>query len=131
MANAASSRPVSPHLQVWRWHITMFGSIVHRATGVILYLGAIGLVVWLCLIAAGPTLYDKVLGLVPPWMIYAKLYAVTAVIAYHLVNGIRHLLWDIGWGFQKSTANATGWLVILLALAAPLGLYALTVGVPS
>jgi succinate dehydrogenase / fumarate reductase cytochrome b subunit len=129
MANAAPSRPVSPHVSIWRWHITMFGSIMHRVTGVVLYFAAIGLVAWLCLIAAGPTLYDKVLSLVPPWMIYAKLYAVTAVIAYHLLNGIRHLLWDIGWGFEKSTANATGWLVILLALAAPFGLYALTVGV--
>lgn len=125
MAGSADSRPLSPHLSIWRWHITMFGSILHRATGIILYLGAIGLVFWLCLLLAGEPVYDKVLGLVPPWFILMKLYAVTAVLAYHTLNGIRHLAWDVGAGFQLKTANATGWLVLLLSLASPLALYAL------
>jgi succinate dehydrogenase / fumarate reductase cytochrome b subunit len=126
MAGAKTdARPLSPHLSIWRWHITMFGSILHRATGIILYAGAIGLVAWLCLLVAGEPLYSKVMSLAPPWLILAKLYAVTAVLAYHTLNGIRHLAWDVGAGFNPKTANATGWLVLLLSLASPLGLYAL------
>lgn len=118
-------RPIAPFM-IWRWHITMFGSIVHRATGVILYLGAIGLVVWLAALAAGPEFYDALMSLVPPYVIMVKLYLITAVLAYHLFNGIRHLAWDVGAGFTPRVANTTGWLVIILALAAPFGLYALT-----
>ena len=121
-----AARPTAPHLQIWRPHITMIGSITHRITGVILYLGAIGLVVWLAALAAGPDLYDALMNIVPPWVIMAKLYLITAVLAYHLFNGIRHLAWDVGAGFTPRVANMTGWLVILLALAAPFGLYALT-----
>jgi succinate dehydrogenase / fumarate reductase cytochrome b subunit len=127
MAQAQTdARPVAPHLQVWRWHITMVGSILHRVTGVILYLGAIGLVIWLAALAAGPDVYDALIGMIPPWLMAVKLYAVTAVIAYHLLNGLRHLAWDAGAGFRPKVADATNWLVIVLALIAPLGLYALT-----
>lgn len=125
MANAADQRPMSPHLQVWRWHITMLASILHRATGVILALGAIGVVLWLAAIAAGPNAYDRLMHLVPSWVIEVKLYAITAVVAFHLANGIRHLVWDFGKGFKPASANSSAFVVILIALAAPVGLWAL------
>lgn len=126
MAGGADTRPLSPHLGQWRWHITMLVSILHRVTGVALYLGAIGLVVWLCALAAGPDAYGALMGLVPAWLIWTKLYVVTAALGFHAANGVRHLFWDMGKGFQPKTADLTAWLVILFALAAPCGLYALT-----
>src|SRR5262249_3273947 len=122
----ADTRPLSPHLQQWRWHVTMLVSILHRVTGIVLYLGAIGLVVWLCALAAGHDAYESLIRIVPGWVIWAKLYAVTAALGFHAANGVRHLFWDAGKGFQPKTANATAWVVILAAIAAPLGLYALT-----
>ncbi len=124
MAGAARSRPLSPHLQVWRWHITLLVSILHRGAGVLLYLGAVGLVVWLGAIALGPGAYHRLLDIVPGWLIELKLAAIVGVLAFHLANGVRHLFWDFGAGFKKETANATAWLVWLVAIAAFLGLLA-------
>lgn len=124
MAGAADPRPLSPHLGVWRWHITMLVSILHRVTGIVLYVGAIGLVVWLGAIALGPRTYDALLGVLPLWLIEAKIAAIVAVLAFHLANGVRHLFWDAGAGFRLATANTTAWFVILFALAAPAALLA-------
>lgn len=125
MAGAADQRPLSPHLQVWRFHITLFASITHRITGGILYFVVIGLAGWLCALAAGRETYDALIALAPPWLIWAKLYAMAAVLAFHFANGVRHLIWDSGRGFKLGAANAGAWFVYLFALAAPFGLYAL------
>ena len=125
MAGGADTRPLSPHVSVWRWHVTMFTSIGHRVTGVVLYLGALALVGWLVLVAMGPDAYDAVFGALPAWLIWTALYAVTAAVGFHAANGVRHLAFDIGKGFQPKTAGFSAWLVILVALAAPVGLYLL------
>ncbi|MBU6371720.1 MAG: succinate dehydrogenase, cytochrome b556 subunit [Alphaproteobacteria bacterium] len=119
------ARPMAPHLQVWRWHVTMAGSIFHRGTGVALYGAAIGLAVWLCALAAGPDVYAVVDGLLRTLPGELALYALSVAIAYHFANGIRHLVWDSGRGYKPSTADATGWLVIFFALVAPIGVWAL------
>ncbi len=123
MADAADPRPLSPYVTVWRWHITMAVSILHRVAGVILYAGAAGLVVWLGAIALGPSAYNALMSLAPPWLIEIKILAVTGVLAFHLANGLRHLVWDIGAGFKPKTASTSAWAVILIALAAPVALY--------
>lgn len=124
MAGPAASRPLSPHLQVWRFHITMLVSILHRVMGVILYAGAIALVLWLGALALGPAAYRDLLGIVPGWLLEAKIVAVVAALTFHLANGVRHLFWDFGAGFKPATANLTAWLVVLATFAAPAALLA-------
>lgn len=114
---AAQQRPLSPHLQVYKPQLTSILSIVHRGTGVLLSFAAFILAAWLISIAGeGDSFaqFNAYAGSLPGKF---ALLVVTAALAYHLFNGIRHLLWDIGWGFELSRAYASGWLVIALALA--------------
>lgn len=118
-------RPIAPHLSVWRWHVTMASSILHRVTGVGLYGGAIGLAFWLMAVAAGPEIYQPVAALLVSPLGQTALYLVVAALAYHLANGIRHLVFDTGAGLQPSDADTSAWFAILFAIAAPIGLWAL------
>src|SRR5215510_9514263 len=119
------NRPIAPHLQIWRWHVTMASSILHRATGVALYVAAAGLALWLIAVAAGPEAYAPVGALLRAPFGQLALYLVVAALAYHLANGVRHLVFDTGAGLTPSDADASAWFVILFAIAAPLGLWAL------
>ena len=101
-------RPLSPHLQVWRWHLTMFCSIATRATGVALYVGFVLLAVWAMALAAGPGAYDGFTRLMGSLVGKAVLFGFTVSALYHLAAGIRHLVWDTGRGFAPKTATATG-----------------------
>jgi succinate dehydrogenase / fumarate reductase cytochrome b subunit len=123
-ATPSDPRPISPHLQVWRWHLTMTLSILHRVTGVGLYLGVFLLVYWLSAVAAGPAAYATAEGLLLSPLGRLVLFGFTLSATYHLANGVRHLLWDVGWGFKPSTATATAWLTLLIALAAAIGVWA-------
>jgi succinate dehydrogenase / fumarate reductase cytochrome b subunit len=122
-AGSNGARPLSPHLQVWRWHLTMATSILHRASGVALYAGAVLLTVWLLAIASGPEAYDAVEGFLLSWPGRALLFAFTAAAMYHLANGVRHLFWDAGKCFAPGTATATGIVVIVFAAAATLAIW--------
>ncbi len=108
-----TSRPLSPHLSIYRWPITMTLSILHRATGVALSVGLIAFVVWLQSIAFGTGSYAAVIG----WLdtIIGRLALLGWSIAYffHFSNGIRHLFWDVGMGFEMRQANASAWLVLV------------------
>ncbi len=118
-------RPVSPFLTVWRWHITMAASIIHRATGVALYGGAVLFAVWLMVVAAGPEAYAPIGNLLASPIGQISLYLLVASLAFHLANGIRHLVWDTGAGLKPADAELTAWFAILFAIAAPIGLWAL------
>jgi succinate dehydrogenase / fumarate reductase, cytochrome b subunit len=120
-----SSRPLSPHLQVWRWHVTMATSILHRASGVALYVGAIGFAIWVIALASGPQAYAPVDWFLTSLLGQLALYGFSVAISYHLANGIRHLVWDTGRGLTPATADASGWFVIVFALVAPIGVWAL------
>ncbi|MDX2275166.1 MAG: succinate dehydrogenase, cytochrome b556 subunit [Hyphomonadaceae bacterium] len=124
-ANSADNRPLSPHLSVWRWHATMASSIFHRATGVALYAGAIGLAFWLMAVAAGPDVYTPLGVLLSEWYGQAALYILVGCLAYHLANGVRHLVFDTGAGLKPADADMTAWFAILFAFVAPVGLWAL------
>jgi succinate dehydrogenase / fumarate reductase, cytochrome b subunit len=113
-----TTRPLSPHLQVWRWHVTMATSIFHRASGVALYVGALGVAVWLMAAAAGPGPYGVVQGVLNSPLGFLLLLAFTAAATYHLANGIRHLVWDAGKGYEPKAANASGWFTIAFAVVA-------------
>lgn len=118
-------RPISPHLSVWRWHVTMASSILHRATGFGLYVAALGLALWLMAAAAGPELYDPLMAFLMGPLGQIALYLIVAAIAYHLANGIRHLVFDTGAGLAPTDADASAWFAIFFGVAAPFGLWAL------
>lgn len=119
------TRPISPHLSVWRWHVTMLSSILHRVTGIGLYGAAILFALWLMAAAAGPEVYAPVQSFLVSPLGGLMVYLTVAALAYHLANGIRHLVFDTGAGLQPSDADTSAWFVILFAIAAPIGLWAL------
>ena len=106
-AKPPRERPLSPHMQIWRWHITMASSILHRATGVALYIGALILAGWALALASGPVGYDQYARLLGSPLGKLVLFGLTVSIFYHLANGIRHLFWDAGEGFTPKTASMT------------------------
>lgn len=110
MANV--ERPLSPHLQVYRWPVTMATSILHRATGIALAVGSLLLAWWLLAAAAGPDYYAMVQAIMGSWLGRLILFGFTWALLYHLLSGIRHLFWDTGRGFELPTANRASWLVI-------------------
>ena len=111
-----NGRPLSPHLTVYRWPITMTLSILHRMTGVGLSVGLIFFALWLMRAAAGPEAYQVFRSVMSSPVGVILLIAWTFAFFLHLGNGIRHLVWDTGRGFEKSTANASAWLVLVFAL---------------
>ncbi|MEO6690555.1 MAG: succinate dehydrogenase, cytochrome b556 subunit [Dokdonella sp.] len=112
----ATARPLSPHLDIYRWQIQMVTSILHRATGIALAFGTILLVVALLALATGPQAYAEVRAFCGSWMGTILLVGWTWALAYHLLNGIRHLLQDIGWGYLPAQFVRNGWLVSIGSL---------------
>ncbi len=108
-------RPRSPHLGIYRWQITMTMSILHRATGVALAVGTLALVYWLVAAGMGPDSYADAQALFGSWLGQFLLWGWTFSLFYHLCNGIRHLAWDAGWGFQIKTVYITGYTVWVAA----------------
>ena len=121
----AKDRPMSPHLQVWRFHITMTTSILHRITGVGLYLGALMGAGWALALAGGPVRYDDYMRLLGSPLGKFVLFGMTLSMFYHLAQGIKHLFWDMGEGFQLKTAEFTSWLVIGFTVVASVLTWAL------
>lgn len=107
-----SQRPMSPHLFIYRWPMTMAVSILHRVTGVMLSLGLIVLVAWLAAAAGGAESYEQFAGLMSSIAGRVFLILWSAALFFHLANGVRHLFWDVGLGFEIPQANASGWAVI-------------------
>ncbi len=120
-----SGRPLSPHVSVYRWPITMTVSILHRTTGVGLSLGLIVLAAWLMQTAAGPEQYQYFRVMMGSPVGKVLLIGWTFAFFLHLGNGIRHLVWDTGRGFEKSHANASAWTVLFLAVAFTAGFWVL------
>ncbi|HEY9723615.1 MAG TPA: succinate dehydrogenase, cytochrome b556 subunit [Oscillatoriaceae cyanobacterium] len=118
-------RPTSPHLQVWRWHVTMACSILTRATGVALYVGALLLAGWAVALASGPDAYAGYMGLLGSLPGKVVLFGLTVSLFYHLAAGVRHLVWDSGFGFRPRTADMTGMMAIAFGLAAAVAVWVL------
>lgn len=119
----AAARPLSPHMQIWRWHITMAGSILHRATGVALYVGALILAGWAASLAAGAGAFASYKAALGSPLGKLVLFGLTFAIFYHLANGIRHLAWDQGKGFEPRTADMTGVAAITFAVTATIAVW--------
>ena len=110
-----TNRPISPHLQVYRPQLTSVLSILHRITGVALAVGTILLVYWLIAAASGPEAFAGAEALIGSWLGRILLFGWTFTLYFHLSNGIRHLFWDAGFGFELKTVYASGWTVVALA----------------
>ena len=110
-----TERPLSPHISVYRWPITMTLSILHRATGVALSFGLIVLALWLMNVLLGGASYEQFLTLMSGVVGRVLLLGWSFAFFLHLANGVRHLFWDFGRGFEISQANASAWFVLLLA----------------
>jgi succinate dehydrogenase / fumarate reductase cytochrome b subunit len=113
---ATRQRPLSPHLQVYRWQIQMATSIVHRATGIILVVGALLIAAALLALASGPEAWERVRGLAGSWLGLTVLFGWTWAFAFHLLNGIRHLVQDAGFGFSIPAFVRNGWLSVIGSL---------------
>ena len=105
-------RPVSPHIGVYRWPITMFASIMNRATGIALSVGSLLLAWWLVAAASGPVAFATVQGFIASPLGLVLLLGWTASLFYHFFGGIRHLVWDAGHGLAKSSLNPWTWVVL-------------------
>lgn len=114
---ALRERPLSPHLQIYRPQITSVLSILHRITGAALAVGTLLLVYWLVAIAGGPDTYDAAQSLMGSIVGRLLLLGWTWALFYHLANGVRHLFWDAGKGFELPTVAASGWAAVILATA--------------
>ena len=117
------ARPLSPHLQVWRWHLTLACSILHRATGVVLYLGAIAAAAWALSLAFGPDAYGDYLVIIGSPIGKLFLMGLTFSAFYHLANGVRHLFWDFGIGFERTEADTSAVVALSFGGAATIAVW--------
>jgi succinate dehydrogenase / fumarate reductase cytochrome b subunit len=117
-------RPLSPFLTIYSWPITMATSIVHRMTGVALAGGIIILTWWLVAAANGLETYNFFLQTITMPLGQLVLFGFAWSLAYHAVNGIRHLAWDLGFGFEVSTSNVTGIIVFVLSFLFAVAVFA-------
>ena len=112
-----SKNPLSPHLQIYRWHISSLLSITHRISGVINLLALILIFFWLIFLSLGENNYQSFLLTINSFIGKFILIGFTWSMSFHLLSGIRHLVWDLGYGFEIKTANITGIIVIISSLA--------------
>jgi succinate dehydrogenase / fumarate reductase, cytochrome b subunit len=131
MSEWTDKRPMSPHMSIWRWHITMLGSILHRATGIANYVGAMLVAAWLFAAASGPELYGQFETIAGSIFGQIILFGFTLSILYHALNGVRHLVWDTGHGFTPAVASFTGFLVLVLAVVGAVAVWLLAGLVPG
>jgi succinate dehydrogenase / fumarate reductase cytochrome b subunit len=118
---ASNNRPLSPHLQVYKPQLTTFMSITHRATGIALAIGTLMLVCWLIAAATGETAFNEVQAFLGSIVGRLLLLGWSFALFYHLCNGLRHLFWDAGRGFEIETAYMTGRIVIAASILLTIG----------
>ena len=111
-----SKNPLSPHLQIYRWHISSLLSITHRICGVINLLALIFIFFWLLVLSFGANNYEIFLLIINSFFGKFILVGFTWSMSFHVLSGIRHLSWDLGYGFEIETANISGIVVIILSL---------------
>jgi succinate dehydrogenase / fumarate reductase cytochrome b subunit len=115
-------RPLSPHLDIYRFGHTMALSFAHRFTGVVLSVGLVVLAWWLMALAVGEASYLTALRWLGAWPTKVLLFGLLVALLYHLANGVRHLLWDAGIGLGKQQARRSAW-VVLSAVVIAVGVF--------
>ena len=114
---AKNNQPLSPHLSIYKWQVTNTLSILHRFSGVLLFLAAMDFSIWLASIAMGENSYALISSLFSSRLALAIWVAVSLSFFYHSLNGLRHLAWDFGKGFETHQVNYSGFIVVFLTLA--------------
>jgi succinate dehydrogenase / fumarate reductase cytochrome b subunit len=112
-----ASRPLSPHLQIYRPQITSILSVTHRGTGLALSVGTLLLVWWLVALARGSEAFASAQGFAGSWLGRLLLLGWTFSLFFHLANGVRHLFWDAGYGYEIKTTTISGWAVVGASVA--------------
>ena len=110
------SRPLSPHLQIYRWTITMAMSIFHRATGIANYAGMVLLVAWLGAAASGQEALNVVNDIYGSWFGQLVLFAFTWSLIHHMLGGIRHFIWDFIIGMEPGQREALAWANLIASI---------------
>ena len=111
-----SKNPLSPHLQIYRWQISSLLSIAHRITGILNLLGLIFISAWISSAGLGENLFEYFSVFLKSFIGRFILIGFTWSISYHLLSGIRHFFWDLGYGYEIKTANISGVMVIVSSL---------------
>jgi len=111
-----NQNPLSPHLQIYRWHISSLLSITHRISGVINLFSLILIFFWLIALSLGESNYELFLLAINSFIGKFILIGFTWSMSFHILSGIRHLVWDMGYGFEIKTANISGIIVIISSL---------------
>lgn len=114
-AKAPVARPLSPHLQIYRWTWTMAMSVLHRATGCALYAGTVLVAIWLLALSSGPYAYDRVSWFFGSPLGLLIMFGYTWALMHHLLGGIRHLVWDTGRGFELESRMRMARLTLILS----------------
>lgn len=117
------ARPLSPHLQVWRWHVTMLGSILHRMSGVALYAGVVVIMAWLVSLASGPEAYARFAAVAGSPLGLLVWLGLSWSLLYHLASGVRHLVWDFGHGLAPKVASRYAALSLWFSVLATAALW--------
>jgi succinate dehydrogenase / fumarate reductase, cytochrome b subunit len=113
MANVTRERPLSPHIQIFRPLITMVMSIVHRITGIALYFGTALVVWWLVAAASGPGAFATASGVFGSWFGLLVLFGFSWALIHHALGGVRHFVWDLGYGYDAVWRNRLAWLTLI------------------
>jgi len=119
--SSVRQRPLSPHLQIYKWQLTSVLSILHRMTGIALSLGLVVLALWVTSAVFFPSLSQTLQTVMTSWLGKLALVGWSWAAFYHLGNGIRHLVWDVGHGYQLKHVYASGWLVVIVSFSATAG----------
>lgn len=124
MSQNTPPRPLSPHLQVWRWHVTMLSSIMHRVTGSASVAGIIAIAAWLVCLALGRETYTLFLTYAASPLGLLVWFGLSLAGFVHLTGGLRHLIWDLGLGFQPKNADALATWTMLLGIVLTIAFWA-------
>lgn len=111
------NRPLSPHLQHYKLPLTAYLSVAHRATGVVNSAAIVLLVLLIASASGSEEAYSFMSAVANSWFGKLALFGFTVTLYYHMGNGIRHLFWDVGIGFELDSARKSGNLVLLFAAA--------------
>lgn len=115
------NRPLSPDLQIYRPQLTSILSFSHRVTGIALSVGTLLLISWLMAAAAGPQAYSTFQRFISSWLGLVLMFGWTFSFFFHLCNGLRHLVWDAGYGFELRSIYVSGWTVVVVSTTLTVG----------
>jgi succinate dehydrogenase / fumarate reductase cytochrome b subunit len=126
-ASVRRPRPLSPHITIYHWPITMAASITHRATGIALSLGTLFVAWWLVAASSGPESgsFQLFTSVTATPLGQVVLFGFVWSLAYHLLSGLRHLAWDLGFGFDLTSANALSYVIYALSIVSAAAAFAL------